>query len=81
MLCFNAETTKAEKTLPRHFGDGELHMAFESREGEYQEWKNLLESEGIAIEHEQAWGEGRKSLYFRDPDNHCIEIVEPGIWD
>jgi hypothetical protein len=26
------------------------------------------------------WGEGDKSLYFRDPDNHLLELISHGHW-
>ena len=80
LLCFKPETTRQETRLPPHFGQGQLHMAFEAREGDYEHWKEKLRTEGIAIEHEQDWGNGRFSCYFRDPDQHCIEIVEPCTW-
>jgi catechol 2,3-dioxygenase-like lactoylglutathione lyase family enzyme len=26
------------------------------------------------------WARGGKSLYFRDPDGHLVELVTPGVW-
>lgn len=80
LLCFNAEATKESKDLPPHFGQGQLHLAFECEANEYVRWKERLEQAGIIIEHEQNWPNARKSCYFRDPDQHLLEIVMPGMW-
>jgi catechol 2,3-dioxygenase-like lactoylglutathione lyase family enzyme len=79
-LCFNPDVTRHDTQMPPHFGTGQLHLAFEAEEGTYETWKEKLIAQGIPVEQEQTWREGRKSFYFRDPDQHCIEIVEPGIW-
>ncbi|KAA3439361.1 VOC family protein [Rufibacter hautae] len=81
LLCFNAEKTRASKDLPPHFGEGQLHLAFECEAGEYKAWKEKLQAANITIEHEQTWPHDRKSCYFRDPDQHLLEIVVPGIWE
>jgi hypothetical protein len=39
-----------------------------------------LQSHGLAIEKEQVWPEGGRSLYFRDPTANLVELVTPGIW-
>jgi len=26
------------------------------------------------------WSRGGESLYFRDPDDHLVELATPGIW-
>ncbi|WP_020526585.1 VOC family protein [Flexithrix dorotheae] len=80
-LCFNSESTKNEKEIPPHFGSGNLHLAFECEKKDYEAYKAKVLDSGISIEHEHLWGNGTKSFYFRDPDHHCIEIVEPGLWD
>lgn len=81
LLCFNAEKTKEEVTLPSHYGQGNLHLAFEVEWSEYLEWKKKIQENYIAIEHEQEWKKGLRSFYFRDPDGHLLEIVPEGIWD
>ena len=30
---------------------------------------------GVAIEHEQTWSYGSRSIYFRDPDNNSLELI------
>jgi len=46
----------------------------------YEQWKQHLIAQNITIEKEVTWKEGLKSFYFRDPDQHCVEIVMVGIW-
>lgn len=81
LLCFISETTKNESELPPHFGSGNLHFAFETANELYDAWKEKIKSEGISIEHEATWNGNLKSFYFRDPDEHLVEIVMEGIWD
>ncbi len=81
LLCFLPEVTKTDIHLPRHFGYGELHFAFECKTGDYHLWKKKLQELKIKIEHEEDWGRGFLSIYFRDPDQNCVEIVMPGMWD
>jgi catechol 2,3-dioxygenase-like lactoylglutathione lyase family enzyme len=67
-------------TIPPHDGSGPLHMAFAIAPDELPEWERHLASHGIAIEGRTAWPRGGHSIYFRDPDNHLIELATPGIW-
>ncbi len=80
LLCFNAETTKNDERLPPHFGEGNLHFAFEVPNDAYESWKEHLMTQNVAIEQEVTWRDNLKSFYFRDPDHHCVEIVMVGIW-
>jgi catechol-2,3-dioxygenase len=80
LLCFLAEATQNDSLLPQHFGSGQIHAAFEVPKDDYENWKTHLQKQGIAIEHEQVWENKIKSFYFRDPDGHCLEIVEPKLW-
>ncbi|MBA9075530.1 VOC family protein [Rufibacter quisquiliarum] len=80
LLCFNAQKTRESKDLPPHFGEGQLHLAFECEAEDYARWKDKLRQANLAIEHEQTWPHGRKSCYFRDPDHHLLEIIMPDIW-
>jgi catechol 2,3-dioxygenase-like lactoylglutathione lyase family enzyme len=67
-------------TIPPHDGDGQLHMAFAISTSELSAWERRLREKGIAIESKVTWPRGGLSLYFRDPDNHVIELATPGIW-
>jgi len=81
LLCFLAEVTKNENKLPPHFGSGQLHLAFEVSETDFGKWKEKITSAGMEILHEQEWKQGKTSFYFRDPDDHLLEILPPGVWE
>ncbi|MEX2364746.1 MAG: VOC family protein, partial [Balneolaceae bacterium] len=68
LLCFISDTTRKEKNLPAHYGEGKMHLAFEVPEENYESVKKWIQSKGIEIEHEQKWKKGVRSFYFRDPD-------------
>ena len=69
-----------EGTVPPHDGSGQLHIAFAVTSGLLNEWRTTLEGHGVEIESEMEWEEGGQSLYFRDPDQHCIEL-KTSDWD
>ncbi len=66
--------------IPPHDGSGPLHVAFGIAEADYAAWCERLMAVGVAIEGETAWERGGRSIYFRDPDDHLLELVTPGIW-
>jgi catechol 2,3-dioxygenase-like lactoylglutathione lyase family enzyme len=66
--------------IPPHDGDGQLHAAFSISAAEFEEWEKRLAQNGVAIESTVQWAEGGRSLYFRDPDQHAIELATPGTW-
>lgn len=66
--------------IPPHDGHGPHHLGFAITHESYAPWKEKLRSAGIAIEGEAQWARGGRSVYFRDPDGHLVELVTPGIW-
>jgi catechol 2,3-dioxygenase-like lactoylglutathione lyase family enzyme len=66
--------------IPPHDGAGNLHMAFSISAAEFEAWEKWLQQNGVAIESYVNWAEGGRSLYFRDPDRHVIELATPGTW-
>lgn len=66
--------------IPAHDGHGPHHIAFAIGAKDYEAWSARLLDCGVAIESEARWERGGRSLYFRDPDNHLVELVTPGIW-
>jgi catechol 2,3-dioxygenase-like lactoylglutathione lyase family enzyme len=67
-------------TIPGHDGAGPSHFAFAVAEDQLSGWEERLERSGIAIEARMDWPRGGKSLYFRDPDGHLVELATPGLW-
>lgn len=85
LLLFRRGTTVsgfqlAEGNIPPHDGHGPVHAAFAIEEPELAEWEARLESHGVAIESRVHWGRGGRSLYFRDPDGHSLELATRGTW-
>ncbi|MCB0507056.1 MAG: VOC family protein [Chitinophagales bacterium] len=80
LLCFDTEKTKNQISPPPHAAMGIQHFAFECKANEYEDWKLYLIKNNIDIEDEITWKSGKKSFYFRDPDGHSVEIIEPMMW-
>ncbi len=81
LLCFVAAASQQSKLLPPHFGQGILHLAFETAPQDYAARKAEIAALGIPIELEYDWGRGFLSFYFRDPDGHLLEVVMTGMWE
>lgn len=67
-------------TIPPHDGHGPLHVAFAISAVELPVWEQRLATHGIAIEGRTDWPRGGHSIYFRDPDDHLLELATPGLW-
>jgi catechol 2,3-dioxygenase-like lactoylglutathione lyase family enzyme len=67
-------------TIPPHGGQGPLHVAFAIPANELAAWEAHLKAHNIAIEGRMDWPRGGKSIYFRDPDGHLLELATPGLW-
>ncbi|MFN7992126.1 MAG: VOC family protein [Bryobacteraceae bacterium] len=66
--------------IPPHDGSGQLHLALSIPAEAGDPWRQRLHDLGIAIESTVEWPRGGRSLYFRDPDRHLIELITPGCW-
>jgi catechol 2,3-dioxygenase-like lactoylglutathione lyase family enzyme len=66
--------------IPPHHGRGELHLCFAIPYGELAAWEAHLRRHDIAVESRLRWPHGGTSLYFRDPDDHSLEVATPGLW-
>jgi catechol 2,3-dioxygenase-like lactoylglutathione lyase family enzyme len=66
--------------IPPHDGAGPHHIGFGIPRESYAPWLAWLKSHAIVIESEIRWERGGRSVYFRDPDGHLLELITPGIW-
>ena len=66
--------------VPPHDGSGPVHFALGIDEAEFDDWEQALRRSGIEIESRINWPRGGKSLYFRDPDGHSLELVTRRCW-
>lgn len=74
------QSVESGGVIPPHDGHGPHHIAFAIAAADYERWCSHLLTCGIAIESETQWERGGRSVYFRDPDRHLVELVTPGIW-
>ena len=63
-----------------HDARGPQHVAFGVPPDQLGAWRERLQGHGIDIERSCRWPKGGESLYFRDPDNHSIEL-KTSDWD
>jgi catechol 2,3-dioxygenase-like lactoylglutathione lyase family enzyme len=66
--------------IPPHNASGQQHLCFSVTHAELERWASHLASCDIAIESRLDWSKGGSSLYFRDPDDHSLEVGTPGLW-
>jgi catechol 2,3-dioxygenase-like lactoylglutathione lyase family enzyme len=66
--------------IPPHDGAGRLHLAFKIPADSLESCTRSLTDNGVAIESRVHWERGGTSLYFRDPDEHLVELITPGCW-
>lgn len=66
--------------IPGNGGEGRSHFAFSIAAGEVDAWQTHLAKLGVKVESVVTWPTGAVSIYFRDPDDHLIELLTPGFW-
>lgn len=69
-----------EGAIPPHGGSGRMHVAFSIRPEDLDAWRSRLAEHGVRVESTVRWKRGGTSLFFRDPDQHLVEILSPGLW-
>ena len=74
-------TVLAGGTIPPHDGSGAYHICFGMEAGDVPRWEERLRELQAPIESRVDWPSGALSIYFRDPDQHMVELATPGIWD
>jgi catechol 2,3-dioxygenase-like lactoylglutathione lyase family enzyme len=66
--------------LGPHDAQGPQHIAFAIPKEAVDAWRETLEAQQVAIETVHDWPLGGRSVYFRDPDGHLVELASPGVW-
>jgi catechol 2,3-dioxygenase-like lactoylglutathione lyase family enzyme len=66
--------------IPPHGASGQSHLAFSITAEDLETWQKRLAAEGVAVESVVSWPGGARSLYFRDLDQHLVELITPGFW-
>ena len=67
--------------LPQHNGRGPGHIAFGVSPDALDSWRARLVKYDVDVLSDITWKDGARSLYFRDPDGHMIELATAGIWE
>jgi catechol 2,3-dioxygenase-like lactoylglutathione lyase family enzyme len=85
LLLFRKGVTEERAALPGgiipgHGATGRSHLAFSIAAEDLQPWRERLAGEGVALEGSVDWPGGARSLYFRDPDQHLVELITRGFW-
>ncbi len=85
LLFRQGATTAPSRTpggiIPPHDGQGRLHLCFAIPAADLEGWQARLAAQGVAVESRVVWPGGLSvSLYFRDPDEHSLELATPRLW-
>lgn len=67
--------------IPPHDGAGPIHAGFAIGVADLEAWERRLRDHGVEVESRARWERGGRSLYFRDPDGHSLELATPGTWE
>jgi catechol 2,3-dioxygenase-like lactoylglutathione lyase family enzyme len=66
--------------IPPHGPGGMTHFAFSIAKDDFATWQAELSAKHVPIESVVNWPGGARSLYFRDPDEHLVELITEGFW-
>jgi catechol 2,3-dioxygenase-like lactoylglutathione lyase family enzyme len=66
--------------IPPHGPGGKTHFAFSIEKEDFSQWQAHLSAKHVPIESVVNWPGGARSLYFRDPDEHLVELITEGFW-
>lgn len=81
LLIFDPIMSRPEgRDVPSHGTTGEGHIAFATRADEVDGWLHRLAEANIEIEAIVNWKQGGRSIYFRDPAGHSVELAPPTLW-
>jgi catechol 2,3-dioxygenase-like lactoylglutathione lyase family enzyme len=80
ILVFNADESSVQDSPPAHGATGRIHTCFLAAPGDYDAWKERIESHGVEILEEIGWDTRPRSFYFEDPAGNVLEIAEADMW-
>jgi catechol 2,3-dioxygenase-like lactoylglutathione lyase family enzyme len=81
LRCASTEpVTLPGGVIPPHDGSGANHIGLAIRPEDFDAWRQRLERSNVTIESLVTWPRGGRSIYFRDPDGHLVELLTPGVW-
>ena len=63
-----------------HDATGQQHLCFAVEAAELDRWEKWLAENKVEIIERRTWERGGRSVYFRDPDGHLLELATPGTW-
>lgn len=83
LLIFNPAATALchPDGIPCHGSTGAEHVCWAVEPTDLAAWRDRLVAAGVALEHEQTWPNGARSLYFRDPAGNSLEFATPRLWE
>ena len=62
--------------IPGHGAHGRGHVCLAIPPEQMNAWRQRLIAHDVPVEHEQDWSFGTHSIYFRDPDENSIELID-----
>jgi len=80
VLVFKPGATQMSDTVP-HGSVGAGHVAFVVETDQLMTWRRHFSAQGVDVEHIERWGEGKRSLYVRDPAGNSVELATPTLWE
>jgi len=79
VLVFKPGVTQMDDATP-HGSVGAGHVAFAVETDQLMAWRRHFSAQGVDVEHIERWGEGKRSLYVRDPAGNSVELATPTLW-
>jgi catechol 2,3-dioxygenase-like lactoylglutathione lyase family enzyme len=79
-LLFNRDGSSVQEWPPPHGATGPVHTCFLAAPGDYERWREELQTKGVEIVKEIEWERGTRSFYFEDPAGNLLEIAERDMW-
>lgn len=81
LLIFDPELSgKPGREVPSSGATGPGHICFRISAREYDPWLKRLAKLRVPIEHQHVWGNGVRSIYFRDPAGNSVELADGDLW-